>query len=74
MIWELGSERSTLELVASCATFLFAFVILASSFKSRRQRVEKNRKTRALLPLAIRCLWLATLLVLYLEPTITRPI
>ena len=74
MIWELGSERSTLELVASCATFLFAFVILASSFKSRRQRVEKNRKTRALLPLAIRRLWLATLLVLYLETTITRRI
>ena len=48
MIWELGSERSTLELVASCATFLFAFVILGSAC---------HRASSASLIVASTCYW-----------------
>ncbi|MGN0931332.1 MAG: hypothetical protein ACI4NP_06465 [Thermoguttaceae bacterium] len=74
MTWGLESERSTLELVVSCATFLLAFVLLASSFESRRRRIENLGKARAFVVLALRFLWLATLLFLYLEPTATRRI
>lgn len=74
MTWGMGCERSILELVVSCAAFLLAFVILAASFKSRLQRAEKPGKTRAFIAFALRFLWLATLLLLYLEPTATRRI
>lgn len=74
MTWGLESERSPLELVVSCSTFLLTFALLASTFVARLRRGERLSKTRAVVGLAIRFLWLVALLLLYLEPTVTRRI